>query len=483
MLEMDSPARLLLEWGGASEPEPKLQTVLEDYETWWQTTGLGISAAVDRAGTPPLRMFDRFGTRIDEIVYPPEYRTMLQQGYSAGVIWRLFENRSLLPSYQLGYVTSYFDSGLYCPYTVSMSTVIPLSKYGAADVRECFLPRMLARDEAVWQGATWMTEARGGSDLGANVETVARQEGARWLLSGDKFFCSNVGAELAVVAARPEGAGAGVRGLALFLVPRLRDDGTLNYHVRRLKSKIATRSVATGEVELRASQAYMLGTTDAGIYLILEVLNLSRVANSIGSVAVTQRALAEAIAFARGRVVFGKPLIEQPLLRAQLEERLRDLKGAFGLAWYAARLLNEVYLEKPPYSARYHLFRLVAHLAKYHTAELAAQTGKWTMEVHGSAGVLDEFPVERLLRESMILAIWEGAPHRQILDALEVMRRKRAHELLFHELGAHGRASEVRALQARVDALLALDEDKMEARGEAVFQELAGWTARVLSRI
>jgi alkylation response protein AidB-like acyl-CoA dehydrogenase len=325
-----------------------------------------------------------------------------------------------------------------------------------------------------------MTEARGGSDLGANVETRARREGERWRLNGDKFFCSNVGAELAVVAARPEGAVSGVRGLALFLVPRLRDDETLNYHVRRLKSKIATRSVPTGEVELRDSEAYLLGTTDSGIYLILEVLNLSRIANSIGSVAVAQRALAESIYFARQRIVFGKPLIDQPLLRAQVQERIGALKGAFGLAWYAARLLDEVYLETPPYSDRHHLFRLVAHLSKFHTAEFAAQTSKWAMEVHGSAGVLDEFPVERLLRESMILAIWEGAPHRQILDALQLLKQKRMHEILFQELQARSDPEEMRALQARVDALLALDPDAMEAQSESVFRALSEWTARVL---
>ena len=460
---------------------------LRAYEAWWEQSGKKISEAVDRAGTPLLKMFDRFGARIDEIAFAPEYYTMLYRGYNAGVIEKIFSGKSLLPSYQIGYVASFYDSGLYCPYTVSMSTAVPLSKYGAPNVREKFLPMMLKRDESVWQGATWMTEARGGSDLGANVETVARRDGEIWKLTGDKFFCSNVGAELAVVAARPEGAADGVRGLALFLVPKFRANGesskehSHNYFVRRLKSKIATRSVPTGEVELRDSEAYLLGTTDAGIYLILEVLNLSRIANSIGSVAVAQRAISEAYYFAQNRVAFGKPLIEQPLMRAQFEQRERELQNAFALAWYAAKLLDEVHLQTPPYSDRYHLFRLVAHLAKYHTAEFAAQTAKWAMEVHGSAGVLDEFPVERLLRESMILAIWEGAPHRQILDALEVMKRKRAHEMLFHELAPRADPHALEEIAASVDSLLALSQNEMEAQSEGVFRDLAKFTANTLS--
>src|SRR5260370_1120562 len=119
--------------------------------------------------------------------------------------------------------------------------------------------------------------------------------GDGWLLTGDKYFTSNAGAELAVVAARPEGAAAGVRGLALFLVPRCRNDGELNYFIRRLKDKIATRSVPTGEVELRDSEGYLLGSAGSGIYLILEVFNLLRPADSVVRVALAQRAVAAAL--------------------------------------------------------------------------------------------------------------------------------------------------------------------------------------------
>lgn len=470
-------AFLRAQFGALNIGEP-----LRAYETFWRDQGQFISRAVDRAGTPPLKMFDRFGARIDEIEFAPEYWTVLKRGYRDGVIWRIFDEYALLSSYQLGYVTCFFDPGMYCPYTVSMSTAVPLSKYGAAETREKFLPPLLRRDDAVWQGATWMTEARGGSDLGANVDTRARLVDGQWRLSGDKFFASNAGAELAVVAARLENAPQNVRGLALFLVPKFRADGTRNYFVRRMKSKIATRSVPTGEVELRDSEAYLLGKAEWGIYLILEVLNLSRVANSIGSVAVAQRALAEALYFAQNRIAFGKPLSEQPLMRAQIEERARGLRDASALAWYAARLLNEVWRETPPYSERYHLFRLVAHLAKYHTAEFAAQTAKWAMEVHGSAGVLDEFPVERLLRESMILAIWEGAPHRQILDGLEVMKRKNAHELLFHELAPRADPHALEEIAARAQELLALPQDAMEAQSETTFAALARFAAATSPR-
>ncbi|MFV2060092.1 MAG: acyl-CoA dehydrogenase family protein, partial [Gammaproteobacteria bacterium] len=367
------------------------KTVLADYQNWWTTRGQGISESIDHAGTPWLRMFDRNGTRIDEICYPPDYWTMLHQGYHHGIISKVFELNSVLPFYRLGYITAFYDPGLYCPYTVSLATAIPLEKYGSEALKARFLKQLLRTDDSVWQGATWMTEIKGGSDLGANIDTTAQKHKNCWRLNGDKYFASNLGAELAIVAARPEAATPDVRGLALFLVPRLKENGELNYTIRRIKDKIATRSVPTGEVELRNSEAWLLGKCEQGIYLILEVLNISRVANSIASVALAQRALTEASMFACQRRAFGKPIIEQPLMKQQFIERRHDLQLAMALAFKTAQMLNSVWRQTPPYDDQYHLFRLLAHLAKYWTAEFAIQTCKWAMEVHGGLGVLAEY--------------------------------------------------------------------------------------------
>jgi acyl-CoA dehydrogenase len=333
---------------------------LEAEQQWWKTEGVAVSDAVDRAGTPWVRMFDRYGKRVDEILYPREYQAILRRGYRSGVVWRAFEEKSLIPTDQFIYTISFYEPGVCCPYTVSLGTSVPLAKYGTAELQSRFLAQLLRKDDSVWQGATWMTEVDGGSDLGAGVKTVARPSADGWLLTGEKYFTSNAGADLAVVAARPEGAAPGVHGLALFLVPRYRKDGALNYFVRRLKDKIATRSVPTGEVELKDSEGYLLGSADSGIYLILEILNLSRVANSVVSVALAQRAMADALAYAERRIAFGQPILDHPLLRRQFDVRLNALRSAFALAWESVRLLNEVWMERPPYSERYHLFRLVA---------------------------------------------------------------------------------------------------------------------------
>ena len=98
------------------------EETLRSYENSWEKDGKFISAAIDRNGTPWLRMFDPFGKRIDEILLPQEYWKLVKNGYKVGAVWRVFEEDSLLTSYLQGYITSFYDPGLYCPHTVSLAT-------------------------------------------------------------------------------------------------------------------------------------------------------------------------------------------------------------------------------------------------------------------------------------------------------------------------------------------------------------------------
>ena len=120
-------------------------------------------------------------------------------------------------------------------------------------------------------------------------------------------------------------------------------------------------------------------------------------------------------------------------------------------------------------------------MAKYWTAEFAVDTAKWAMEVHGGLGVLAEFGVERWLREAMILAIWEGTSHRQILDGLEVMERKQAHKMLLEQLARNASAKELQEMESEIQAHLKLPAVEKEARAEALFRRLAVFAAHKLA--
>lgn len=416
---LGGPSAFLSEELGLTLPER-----VYAYQAWWETEGAAISIAIDRLGTPHLRQFSPTGERIDEILYPPSYAYLLGAGYSAGILYEVAERHDWRLSFQLGFITSYYDPGLYCPYTVTFSAWVPIYKYYTGERREEFLSLLSRHEPPFGQGATWMTEIGGGSDLGANVQTTAQTNGAFWTLTGEKYFASNVGADLAVVAARPVGAPAGVKGIALFIVPRERlyTPGR-NYLVRRLKDKIGTRSVPTGEVEFHNAEAYLIGEARQGIYYIMEVLNFSRVANSIGVVAHGLHALAQAYRFAQQRRLFGRFLVDQPLFRHELAHHYTQLKWAGALAWLTEQWLETVWLEKPPYSERYAIFRLLTHLAKFWTAKVALRAAQWNLEIWAGLGTLMEFPPERFVRELLVTDIWEGTRHRHLLDAWEVLRR------------------------------------------------------------
>jgi acyl-CoA dehydrogenase len=125
-------------------------------------------------------------------------------------------------------------------------------------------------------------------------------------------------------------------------------------------------------------------------------------------------------------------------------------RAGLALTWTAGRLLNEVWQERRPYSDQYHLFQLMAHLAKYSSAEFAAQTAKCYIEVHGGLGVLEEYRVERWLRERMNLVSGESTTHPQFLDMLEIMARNQAHRLLVQRLQQYKGAPELDELQATI---------------------------------
>jgi hypothetical protein len=180
-------------------------------------------------------------------------------------------------------------------------------------------------------------------------------------------------------------------------------------------------------------------------------------------------------------VAFGNPVLEQPLMRRQFEDHAAALERGFALAWESVLLAAETWREVGPrYSDQFHLFRIVTHLAKYWTAEFAVQTAKWAMEVNGGLGTLAEFGVERWLREAMIADIWEGPPHRQILDGMEAMERKGAGKLLFDYLAPFAAPDALADMRSKVEAHLALSTDEKEAGAGEIFSALAEFTAQTL---
>jgi acyl-CoA dehydrogenase len=266
----------------------------------------------------------------------------------------------------------------------------------------------------MWQGTQWMTEKTGGSDVGAST-TVARLEAdGTWRLWGDKWFCSNANADCALTLARPDGAPPGTKGLAMFLVPKRLPDGTKNaWTINRLKDKLGSRSMATAEVTYAGAVAWLVGKPDHGFKQMMEMVNVSRLANAIRAAGIMRRSLLESLVHARGRVAFGRAIVDLPLLRQNLLEMLLDTEAATTVVLNAAAVFDG--WDAGSAEDR-KLFRLLTPLAKYWTTTRARWVASEGMNVRGGNGYIEEWPNPRLVRDSYLGAIWEGTSNVVALD-------------------------------------------------------------------
>ncbi len=392
---------------------------------------------IDKYAPPRFRMWDIHGERMDWVQLNPEHRQVLDQLMQMGIVRSTFvEEAPMHLHYAMGYLIA--DPGLFCTITLTNQTAYALQKYGDDFLKETFLPHFLSdKPGDMYYGATFYTEIQGGSDLGA-TRAVARFEGNQWrIFSKDKYFASNAGvANGALVTARPEGNPPGAKGLALFYVPAIRSDGSPNYAIRRIKAKLGTRAVPTGEVELEDAEAYLVGSVEEGIYIALEVLLLARIANAVAAMGIARKAYLEALFYTQRRHAFGKPLINHPLVQKDLMEMETELEANLLLAFKVVEKFNKVKDQRPPYSMDYHYTRLLAHIAKNMTAYAGADITRMAMELFGGIGFLEEFPIARWHREALITPIWEGTGNIQALDLLEVIAKKDAHQPFFEEMTA-----------------------------------------------
>jgi alkylation response protein AidB-like acyl-CoA dehydrogenase len=197
-----------------------------------------------------------------------------------------------------------------------------LRRFGDPALVERFIGRLTSLDfDELAQGAMFMTEQDAGSDIAATT-TAASQADGTWRLYGDKWFCSNAGANLAMVLAR-SGPEPGHRGISLFLLPKVRRDGQPNdFRVRRLKDKLGTRSMASGEVRLEGAEAYLVGEAGRGFKQMADMVNNSRLSNGVRAAGLMRRSVTEALFVAANRRAFGQRLIDMPLMRRQLAKVL-----------------------------------------------------------------------------------------------------------------------------------------------------------------
>lgn len=398
-----------------------------------------LAAEADRQ-TPTLRIRDRRGERVDEVVVSRAYRELERILYGDFGLAALtlrdgvagLEGRgSLLLNDALIYVATQGEAGLFCPLSMTRALARTLVKYAPAELVARYLPHLTATDlEQLYTGAMFMTEKQGGSDLG--LVTTSAHPSARmpgwWELDGEKWFCSNVNADLILTLARPDGAGPGTRGLGLFLVPRMLPDGTRNaYRIERVKDKLGMRSFASGEVTFTGTLAHLIGGPGEGWLQMTEMLNVTRLGCANAAAALARRAFLESLTHARGRIAFGRPLADLPLLREQLLDLLLDAEALTALAFEGTAQLQAA--DGGDEQARL-AARVLIPLAKFHASDVARRLVAEGMEVRGGNAYIEDWPNARMLRDIHVQAIWEGTGNISALDVGRALARDRAGTVL-----------------------------------------------------
>jgi alkylation response protein AidB-like acyl-CoA dehydrogenase len=323
--------------------------------------------------------------------------------------------------------------------------------------------RLTTRDaDRAWTSGQWMTETIGGSDV-SRTQTEARRDGGRWRLSGTKWFTSATTSEMALTLARPEGAAEGSRGLALFRIHRMLEDGQRNaIVVRRLKDKLGTRSLPTAELELQGALAHPVGDPleGGGVRKIATMLNITRIHNALGSVGALGRGLAWARAYANVREVFGAPLHSLPAHRATLTDLAVDHAATLALVLRCCELTGRV--EKGTASeADVILLRGLTPVTKLVTARWAVAGVAEAMEAVGGVGYCEDSTIPALVRNTHVQPIWEGTTNVLSLDLLRAEVRSGSVEALLRDieetvepLGAEGVVAEpVSAIKRAVGEL------------------------------
>jgi butyryl-CoA dehydrogenase len=273
-----------------------------------------------------------------------------------------------------------------------------IAKWGTEEQKREWLPRMCS-GEAL--GCYALTEPGAGSDPGSLV-TRAERDGGDWLISGSKIFIT-LGSWAGVALVFARSGGEGPRGITCFLVPTATD----GYSARTIDGKLGLRAQDTAEVFLdgvRVPDSARLGDEGAGFKVAMSALDNGRISLAAGSVGIAQGCLDASAAYATERRQFGKPVAAFQLVQELLADTAVETEAARLLAWRAGALADAG-----------QSYTLAASQAKYYASEVAVRAANAAVQVHGGYGYVDEFPVQKYLRDARVSTLYEGTSQIQKL--------------------------------------------------------------------
>jgi alkylation response protein AidB-like acyl-CoA dehydrogenase len=454
---------------------------------------------------PVLENWDGIGRYVAGVSHHPSYRDAGRAVYGTGVMAAYGEtgvdgraggtsprrpvsaapHRFILA---LFYLTAQAgEAGHNCPLACDAGAIRTLQHLGTAEQQAAFLPGLLDPDfDTNATASQFLTEVQGGSDVGANAVIATPLgdhdggPGTPWSVSGEKWFCSNADADVFLLTARVADPSTGTKGLGLFLIPRTLADGSPNgFRIRRLKEKLGTRSMASGEIDFVGARASALGPVRDGFRNVMElVITTSRLFNAAGCAAHARRAWVVASTYARHREAFGQPIEGFPLVAETLAWIRADAVACLASTLMLAGLQEQVD-EGTISPADAAFFRVAVNLNKLQTSVLSHDSVNRGIEVLGGNGAIESFSVlPRLLRDNVVYENWEGSHNVLRAQVLRDCSRLGVHEGFFDALSERLGEEHARALaadRAEMVALLDVDPAVRDLRFRRLGTRMAIW--------
>jgi len=378
--------------------------------------------------TPVFNSHNTKGFRVDEVEFHPAYHELMTQGIKNGVHalpWSEQQPGSHLLRMALFYLHGQNEAGTCCPITMTFSCIPALQKhFSQADE---WILKILAttydpsnKPYYEKKGLTIgmaMTEKQGGTDVRANTTKAIPVNkpgtGELYVLTGHKWFCSAPMSDAFLTLAQTD------QGISCFLLPRWLPDGTKNnFRIQRLKDKLGNRSNASSEMEFEGAQAWLMGEEGRGVSVILEMVALTRYDCMIGSSALMRRGLTEVLHHIKYREVFGKKLVDQPLMQNVVADLCLESEASLAMTYRTALCLENRTKEEERL-----LLRLLTPIGKYWITKRSIPFLGEAMECLGGNGYVETGVLPRLYREAPVNAIWEGSGNVQCLDVLRALSK------------------------------------------------------------
>lgn len=389
--------------------------------------GPAASRYEQRGHLPELVRWDGLGRRTEEVSFDPSYHEAGRAVWRSGLVSLSREPGRAYEQAVLLYLLSLEgEAGHACPATCTVGLARALRRVADDQVRDRFLPALVDPDyETAERGSQFLTEVQGGSDVGANMCTaLPTGDGHTWRVSGEKWFCSVADADQFFVTARVPGDQTGTRGLGSFVVPRLVDGEPNGFSLRRLKDKLGTRGLASGEIDFDGSLAWPVGPVAEGFKTAVGVvLNTSRWMTALGAAGMMRRAVLEARAYARHREAFGHPIEDFPAVRARVVDMTTVQIAALHLCFELTRL-EDLIDGGQANENDVLLHRFCVNVVKYLVSLQATDVVHSGIEVLGGNGAIEDFSVlPRLYRDAIVYESWEGAHNVLVAQVLNDCRR------------------------------------------------------------